>query len=102
MNLAALNTDASVEEGRQIESKVRTVHGTDQLFCSFQDIACQRITNQLSDTTKQSNNKRLFCESMSSCFAKVFSLHLGNDLYLKEKEEYPVLCEDLFSLIPSH
>lgn len=51
----------------------------------------------MTDNTKQSDSAR-----MSSRFAKVFSLHIDNDLYLKEKEEYPVLCEDLVSLITFH
>lgn len=62
----------------------------------FQVIACQSITNHVTDITKQSNNKRLFSESMSSCLAKVFSLHLGNDLYLKDKGEYPGLWRSSF------
>lgn len=61
MNLAALNTEARVVgediPNSQIESKVRTAHRTDHLSCSFQDIAYQRITNQLTDITNQSNNK---------------------------------------------
>lgn len=39
---------------------------------------------------------------MSSCFAKVFLIHIDNERYLKEKEEFPVLCEHPVSLIASH
>lgn len=68
----------------------------DHLTYYFQDIVCQNITNHLTDITKQSNNKKLFSESMWSCLAKVFSLHLGNDLYLEDTGEYPVLWRSSF------
>lgn len=53
------------------------------------------------DIAKQSDNKMLLSARISFCFAKVFSLHIDIDLYLKDKEEYTVLCENLFTLITS-
>lgn len=56
----------------------------------------------MTDITKQSDNKMFLFERMSSSFAKVFLIHIDNELYLEEKEEFPFLCEHLVSLIAFH
>jgi len=64
-----------------------------KLELSIEQITFPVLFRILNARGQLSQNKVIiFSERMSSCFAKVFSPHLGNDLYLREKEEeYPVL-----------